>query len=476
MRITTTTTITTTTQPNVMALFWMALVLMTTFHMTTTAFTTPCPTKAKFGQISAAVAAVQTTRVISAGSTSALRTQLFSSTKVNGDDTPSSMTFETKNDNMNNNNPNATQMMMMLSPLLNDALADQPNAAVTLLDTIDEMRRSGSPRQDIESYVDHLLSSGPDSSSLPFWSNLRPLTRFSRRARLAMLRRTLDLTTPPPSEDENSEMTKMQRRRRALLSLLRDIGKQQSSSSNSDDDTSSKNKAAIVTIYLQAKQMSKRISAAELKSRMPEGLESPKYTVLASRAGATPVEIRRYAPYSLCSVSMNKARPVDSSRTDATLQMPQMSGASSFGALAGYLFGKNDQSTAMKMTTPVFTANVDAVDEEEQKKQMSFVLPSQYWDQDRLAEAPQPLSGSGVTLETIPSQDRAVLLFGGFASQKEVDLRKKALLTTLQKDFSEWQALSEDITVAQYNDPFTAPWRRLNEVSVPVVGVAVASL
>jgi hypothetical protein len=267
---------------------------------------------------------------------------------------------------------------------------------------------------------------------------------------------------------------------------LRDIGKQQAVASKSDNDTDDdassssskkkKNKAAIVTIYLQAKQMSKTTSAAELKSRMPTGLESPKYDVLANRAGAAPVEIRRYAPYSLCSVSMNKARPVDSSRTDATLQMPQMSGASSFGALAGYLFGKNDKSTAMKMTTPVFTATVaDTVDDEEeeqQTKQMSFVLPSQYWDQDGLAEAPQPLSGSGVTLETIPTQDRAVLLFGGFASQKEVDLRKKALLTALQKDFSDWQALSEDITVAQYNDPFTAPWRRLNEVSVPVVAVA----
>lgn len=408
------------------------------------------------GQISAAVAVHSSTgrpAVTPVG-----RGRITTSTAIrssNIEDATNSVESETKN-----MFPNAT----MLLSLLDDAIAYQPSAAVALLNQIEEMRRTGSPREDIEQLVDNLLSSGPDSSSLPLWSKFRPLTRFSRRARLATLRRTLDLTTPPPSEDENSDMTKVQRRRRALLSLLRDIGKQQALSNDDGGSSSSKDKklVAIVSIFLKAKQMSKMISSAELKSRMPEGLESPKYEVLANRGAQ--VEIRRYEPYSLCSVSMNTARPANSSRTDATLQMPQMSGASSFGALAGYLFGKNDKSTAMKMTTPVFTANVDEVDE----KQMSFVLPSQYWDEGQLLEAPQPLSGSGVKLEQIQSQDRAVIMFGGFASKKEVDLRKKTLLAAIQKD-SEWQALSKDITVAQYNDPFTAPWRRLNEVSVPVV-------
>jgi hypothetical protein len=36
----------------------------------------------------------------------------------------------------------------------------------------------------------------------------------------------------------------------------------------------------------------------------------------------------------------------------------------------------------------------------------------------------------------------------------------------------EWQAAENaPITLAQYNDPFTPPWRRRNEVSVEVVQV-----
>jgi hypothetical protein len=162
---------------------------------------------------------------------------------------------------------------------------------------------------------------------------------------------------------------------------------------------------------------------------------------------------------------MNKARPEDSSKTDAKLQMPEMSGASSFGALAGYLFGKNDKSTAMKMTTPVFTAPGNEADE----KQMQFVLPSKYWDSGSLTTAPQPLAESGVTLQQKESENRAVLMFGGYASKKEVEKRIKDLGAAMFKD-SEWEVIEEDsATVAQYNDPFTVPWRRVNEVSVKVL-------
>ena len=154
---------------------------------------------------------------------------------------------------------------------------------------------------------------------------------------------------------------------------------------------------------------------------------------------------------------------MESTKTDAKVQAPELSGASSFGALAGYLFGKNDKSTAMKMTTPVLTSpRADA------EKQMEFVLPSQYWDSDNLTTAPKPLSGSGVTLQQKESEERAVLMFGGYASEKEVARRKYELEKALSKD-AEWKALEEEVTVAQYNDPFTVPWRRLNEVSIRVV-------
>jgi hypothetical protein len=37
------------------------------------------------------------------------------------------------------------------------------------------------------------------------------------------------------------------------------------------------------------------------------------------------------------------------------------------------------------------------------------------------------------------------------------------------KNDSQWKADEKEATVAQYNDPFTVPWRRLNEVSIKVV-------
>ena len=339
--------------------------------------------------------------------------------------------------------------------LLNEAIGFNASAASTLLSDIAEMRENGASRESMDLFLDNLLSSGPDAS-LPFWTRFKRVGRFSRRGRMASLRRTLDMTTPPPSESENkpNESGALQRRRRALVALLRSLSAEPSNNTNLP---------AIVYLEKKAIQASKE-DAESFRNRLPEGLETPDYDVVSSKpSGQKGYEIRRYKPYSVCAVSMNKPRPVESTKTDAKIQAPELSGASSFGALAGYLFGKNDKSTAMKMTTPVLTSPLaDA------EKQMEFVLPSQYWDSDNLTTAPKPLSGSGVTLQQKESEERAVLMFGGYASEKEVARRKYELEKALSKD-AEWKALEEEVTVAQYNDPFTVPWRRLNEVSIRVV-------
>jgi hypothetical protein len=338
--------------------------------------------------------------------------------------------------------------------LLKEAIGSNTTAAETLLSDVKAMRENGKSEEDIEACWNNLLAFGPDAS-LPFWTKSKRLARFSRRARMASLKRTLDLTTPASDSDEDeSEERKLYRRRRALVSLLRSL---------SSEDFSKEKGPAIVTLERKVLQASKE-EALDMRSRMPEGLETPKYDILAERKlGTRKVEIRRYEPYSVCSVSMNKPRPAESKETEAKLQMPEMKGASSFGALAGYLFGKNDKSTAMKMTTPVFTSPVEDGD-----KDMEFVLPSDYWEAGSLDTAPQPLSGSGVILKQRASEDRAVLMFGGYASKAEVAKQKKQLMDALKKD-SQWKDDGKEATVAQYNDPFTVPWRRLNEVSIKVV-------
>mmetsp|Transcript_4632 Transcript_4632/g.10143 ORF Transcript_4632/g.10143 Transcript_4632/m.10143 type:complete len:455 (+) Transcript_4632:317-1681(+) len=347
-------------------------------------------------------------------------------------------------------------------------------AASALLSKITEMRQSSENTiEEQESFLNTLLALGPDAR-LPIWTKIRPLARFSRRARMRILRRTLDRITPPAADtDKESDTVKsqLQRRRRALVSLLRSL---------SDEGAARNNNSrcpAIVALETKAIEASKD-SATDLTSRRPEGLETPDYDLVESGRDATNrmaknVEIRRYKPYSVCAVSMAKPRPSDSAKTDQKLGAPELKGASSFGALAGYLFGKNDKSTAMKMTTPVFTANVEnekaAVTGEEDDRQMEFVLPSNYWGTDNLSKAPLPLEGSGVTLQERNGEDRAVLMFGGYASKKEVEKRKRELFSTLSKRDSKWKPIENTDSLAQYNDPFTVPWRRLNEVSIKVV-------
>lgn len=99
---------------------------------------------------------------------------------------------------------------------------------------------------------------------------------------------------------------------------------------------------------------------------------------------------------------------------------------------------------------------------------MSFVLPSTYWS-ETAPDPPQPLEGSGVRLERVADrEDRAVLMFGGYVTGRAAK-EQQQLLDRLDRD-PDWQ-VSDDapsVQLAQYNDPFTPPWKRLNEVSVAV--------
>jgi SOUL heme-binding protein len=359
--------------------------------------------------------------------------------------------------------------------LLLDALAFNASAAVALL----EQLRTLSAKESAALLGD-MLRSGPDAP-LPFWTRFRFLARISKRARYASLKRTLTVFTPPPASSSSSDSTttpeqqQQQQRARALVALLRSLASLDEVEEPNSKMTQSRRRrrtpVSICVLEQKARQASRETSADVLRQRLPPGLETPRYEVVATLDSA--LEIRLYQPYSVCAVSMTRPRPTNTEATDAKIQLPQLSGASSFGALAGYLFGKNDQATAMKMTTPVFTTTTTATTTSSSAvdQQMEFVLPSDYWQQETMSQAPQPLPGSGVMLQQIKSETRAVVLFGGYASQTEVTRKKAQLKTALQRN-REWTMVSDDMdlfALAQYNDPFTVPWRRLNEVSVPVI-------
>ena len=372
------------------------------------------------------------------------------------------------------------------------------------IQTIQRDESSGNSSQSlmmVQDVLQQLLDQGPDRA-LPFWCRSSWLTRSlassSRRARWAMLRRVLDLTTPPaPSMDKESDqkdVNQQQRRRRALLSVLRSLSQPASESGITlNKERPSSSKPAIQWLERQAvrelRQTQKRTSTSDLIARRPVGLETPRYTVLPSAGGGSKkrygdYEIRRYEPYTVATVTMEdlRQREADPNRFDAKVNEPAKGGVKAFGALAGYLFGKNEQKMPMKMTTPVFstpslsTSNSDTTPEEQgSSTSMSFVLPSMYWN-DEASAAPQPLPGSGVQLRRVLPEERAVLSFGGFV--RDNASREIRLLLEQLKNDPDWQVVDDIaysreynapiVQLAQYNDPFTPPWKRLNEVSVRV--------
>jgi SOUL heme-binding protein len=315
--------------------------------------------------------------------------------------------------------------------------------ASMILDDLKDMRQAGTPQDEVDAYLNEILRKGPDSS-LPLWCKPRFMTSMSKRANLASLQRTLDMTAGPPTENEDdSPETRQRRRRRALVALLRSL---------SDADKQS----SIVSLEQKAASEMRGRLKGDLRQRLPEGLETPKYEVLMKVSNN--FEIRRYEAFSTCTVSMDEP---NSESSNSQLQKSQVMGAGSFNSLAGYLFGKNQEKEVMKMTTPVLTT--------QDRKQMSFVMPSNFWEVDALGKAPKPLKNSGVNLERVEGGERAVIMFGGYASKKEVAERKADLMNRVKKS-KEWQVKDgEDVVLAQYNDPFTLPWNRLNEVSVSLV-------
>lgn len=215
------------------------------------------------------------------------------------------------------------------------------------------------------------------------------------------------------------------------------------------------------------KRNSASTSMEEMLTRTPADLETPKYSVVNRR---TSWEIRKYDEFVVAATRRNRTVEANGVK----LQQPAMPAAGGFQALAGYIFGRNKgangESEKMAMTTPVFNSASSG--------EMSFVLPSRYWEMNS-TQPPAPLDASvkivregGGALQR--SDTLACLWFGGFAGSGEVARRQAELLDAISKDES-WEVASSEgeaqqdlFLLLQYNDPFTPPWKRRNEVALPV--------
>ena len=184
-------------------------------------------------------------------------------------------------------------------------------------------------------------------------------------------------------------------------------------------------------------------------------IEEPKYSVLEK---TPPFELRAYAPMILAEVQ------VEGDLDEASSQ--------GFRLIAAYIFGQNQVSEKIAMTTPV------AVEERTQKSAkiamttpvniesnagkwtVSFVMPSEY----TMESLPKPLN-TKVQLRQIPAVKRAVVSFSGFYNENKVAERTLELEEWMKT--KQLQATGAP-KFARYNPPWTLPFMRRNEIMIDV--------
>ncbi|QWE09933.1 heme-binding protein [Polynucleobacter sp. es-EL-1] len=190
--------------------------------------------------------------------------------------------------------------------------------------------------------------------------------------------------------------------------------------------------------------------------------EEPKFTLLEK---SEPFELREYAPQIVAEVTVTG--DLDSASSQG------------FRLIAAYIFGQNQVSEKIAMTTPVgiesssesksakiaMTTPVgiqaDQTDKgADQRWTVSFVMPSEY----TIDTLPKPLN-SQVKIRPIPAEKKAVIIFSGFYDEEKVAEKTKSL--------EEWVKAKNWKTVgvpqfARYNPPWTLPFMRRNEILIQV--------
>ncbi|MDD7939041.1 heme-binding protein [Actinomycetospora lutea] len=146
-----------------------------------------------------------------------------------------------------------------------------------------------------------------------------------------------------------------------------------------------------------------------------------------------------------------------------------------FRRLARYIFGANHRGDEIAMTAPVaqqptggdeiaMTAPVAQSREGDGGWRIRFFMPSR-WTMDTL---PAP-DDADVRLVTVPGETVAVLRFRGDRGPRAVAARTDELLTTLR---DHGIATVGEAMAWFYDPPWTLPFRRRNEIAVPVQDVS----
>jgi len=169
-----------------------------------------------------------------------------------------------------------------------------------------------------------------------------------------------------------------------------------------------------------------------------KGYEVPPYEVEYTAGDR---EVRRYAPYIVAEVT------VAGDRSQAI--------RAGFRVLANYIFGGNAENQKVEMTVPVTQEPAGG------NWTVQFMMPASY------------------TLDTLPRPETDAIRFFEARPERQVTISFSGRGTTrmLQSKTRELRAFAREqgLTVAGnpryhfYDDPFTLPWNRRNEVSLPVM-------
>lgn len=192
-------------------------------------------------------------------------------------------------------------------------------------------------------------------------------------------------------------------------------------------------------------------SAAIVWSLVASNVETPDYEILAKDGQ---IEVRHYESMVVAEANVEGEREQAIGR--------------GFRIIANYIFGNNLASEKVAMTAPVtqqpsekiaMTAPVTQKLDGNAWK-VRFVMPSEY----TMETLPRPVSPE-VELIEVPSKRLAAIQFSGFADEDALDRHTEQL-----QDYIQQKGLSPsgEPVYAFYNDPWTLPFMRRNEVMIEI--------
>jgi len=166
-------------------------------------------------------------------------------------------------------------------------------------------------------------------------------------------------------------------------------------------------------------------------------IEEPDFKILVDEGG---LEIRSYEEYLVAETAVEGSFDTASRK--------------GFRRVAGYIFGENKnsigQSEKIKMTAPV------TVKPDNEDWVLHFVMPSNY----DMSQLPVPNNNS-ILLKKIEAHLAAVIIFSGFTTDAKIQNKTEELKVWLEKRNYK---IAGPQQIARYNDPFTLPWLRRNEI------------